>query len=477
MSRGKGTIGAIAAAVLRHVATAASGLLTIPLVVRAMGADGVAAWTLLGVAAFALGVADLGMGVAIQRAAARGDQDAVRRAIGISITTVLVIAPLLALGSYTFLLDLESAPAALAADLARAAPVALVGGVVAALAFPFRALAVVRGAMRPLAWARGLASALQIGVTAGGLAWRPSLMAPAVALLVAAVVETAITAATARSIDREVPLDPRLPRSLGELGGLLNQGAATVAVNAAAMVALRFDVVVLSRVAPLAVVAAYGVAFRAVDQSFTLAKQASAALMPRLARAEERTQATRFGTALLGGVVASGMAALATQGDGLLVAWAGDAARHPDTAVALALLAAGAVVAAGHEVVASALTLGGRSAWRAALPLTVGYAVNVAVTFAGASRYGVVAVAGGTLLGNIVTSVLLWRRAGEVVGGGSGFAVRALAPVGLAGLAALIVGVSIGRLPFEGLLASLLGCLLATSAGLAAMGAARRSFA
>jgi len=54
--------------------------------------------------------------------------------------------------------------------------------------------------------------------------------------------------------------------------------------NLAVILAVRLDIVVLERVADLATIGAYSVAQRIVDQSFTLVKQVSSALVPRLGR-------------------------------------------------------------------------------------------------------------------------------------------------------------------------------------------------
>ncbi len=463
-----GKAAGFALAGLRHLVTALAGLLTIPLVARTLGADALGMWALIGTAAFALGLADLGLGVAVQRAAVRGEPREVRRLVGVALGVVLVVAPILAVVSYASLLDLPDASPLLVADAKRAAIVAFAGGVVAALAFPFRGLLVVKGALKSLTGVRALAVALQIGVTWIGLVVTRSLVAPALGLLVAALVETVGTARAARRLDPEIPLRPGAPASFAELRKLLGEGAASLAVNLAAILALRFDVVILSRVAPLATVAAYGVASRVVDQSFTLAKQTSLALLPRLAQKEDRARAVRFGTALLGGAVASGMAALVTQGNGVLVAWAGDVAKMPETSIALALLAAAAVIAAGHEVAAATLTLAGRSAWDAALPLASGYAVNLAISVTFAERYGVVAVAGGTLLGNAATSIALWSRARSLLGWRARAVATALAPVGAAAVVALVTGSALAATGGVGLAWSIVGCIVVTAAGMVA---------
>jgi O-antigen/teichoic acid export membrane protein len=398
----------------------------------------------------------------------RGVAAETRRTIGIAVAVILVLAPLLGVGSYTALLDLPDADAALAADARRAAIVAFAGGAIGALASPFRSLLVVRGALGNLTRVRTLAVALQVGVTWAGLALTRSLVAPAAGLLVSSIVETVGSALAARALEPGLRLGPVLPVSFAELRSLLAEGAASLAVNIAGILALRFDVVILSKVCPLATVAAYGVASRVVDQSFTLAKQTSLALLPRLASKEDRARAVRVGTALLGGAVAAGMGALVTNGSGLLVAWAGDVAARPETAIAVAILAAATVFSAGHEVAASALTLAGRSAWDAALPLVAGYAINLVFSVIFASRLGVVAVSCGTLVGNAVTSVALWSRARSLLGWRVRAVAWTLAPVLVAGVVALGTGRFIALAEKTGVAWSAVGCVAATLAGLGA---------
>lgn len=472
------TARSIAAAALRHIASGLAGFLTIPLVAYSLGTEGVAAWALLGTAAFALGVSDLGLSVAVQRAAARENESELREAVGSATGAVVLVAPLLALVSFFGVLDLEGASPALRRDASNAAIVALIAGVIAAYGFPFRALVVVRGALGRLAGVRAVAAAVQIAVTWIWISLDATLLAPAGGLLVASMVETAALVYLARGLDPLVPIGPHSPTSFARARALLREGAASVTVNLAAILALRFDVVVLSRVAPLATVAAYGVAYRAVDQSFTLAKQTSTALMPRLARSSERARAIQMGTVLLGGVVACGMAALATRGDSLLVAWAGESAQHPQMAAAVALLGLAAAITAGHEVLASAVTLGGRSAWDAAIPLALGYAVNLAISLAAASTFGIYAVAGGTLAGSVVTSVLVWRRGRELLGWNTSDIARLLVPVAMAGLTAIGAGLAMRKAPlqdtFGALGAGVAGCAAAMAAGLLVLVVVRR---
>ena len=91
---------------------------------------------------------------------------------------------------------------------------------------------------------------------------------------------------------------PALPVDRSGIGANLRDGAASLVISIAVFAAIRVDVVVLAHVAPLAIVASYGVASRAVDILYLLAKQATVALMPQLGRSEEREDAIRLGTLL-----------------------------------------------------------------------------------------------------------------------------------------------------------------------------------
>lgn len=463
----------IAAAAARHLLGAAAGLALIPILGRALGAEALGAWTLLGTASFVLGIADLGLTTSVQRAVAAGDIPAARRAIGLAVAAIALVAPTLAIGAIA-LFDV-SLPASLPS--ARAATVtALAGGVVAALAFPYRGYVLVRGGMRALALARGAASATQLVVTLGVLSRSPSLFAPALGVLAAAIVETTLIVRAARAIDRDAPLRPRAPHSARELRQSLGEGAATLVVNVSFLVALRVDVLVIADVAPLAIVAAYGIASRAVDQAYVLAKQVSAGLLPRLAGAREREDAVRTGTAAMTVFVAAGMPALALCGGPLLVAWGGPPARDATTMLAVALLGLAAIVAASQEVAAAALTVAGRSPWSTARALAAGTVVNVALTLGGAKVVGVWAVAAATIAGNAVTAVLVWRSLRPLLSWSRATLARALAPLVAALATSVLASMILSPVAARGAGWSVAACALVTALGLLA-GLASATFA
>jgi O-antigen/teichoic acid export membrane protein len=458
----------IIAAGLRHASSIVAGILTVALVARVSGPDALGAWAMMATMGLLMSLCDLGLTTAVHRSAVGSDPGRTRRMVGLALLATVILSPLAALGSYAFLRDIPGASPELLADASRALVVVLAGGVTGALAAPYRAFVVVRGGMQALARARALGAFLQVSVTAAGLALTSSLLAPALGMLLGLLVEGALTLRAALAIDRELPRRPMLPASGAELGTALRDGSASLAINLAGAAAIRIDVFILARVAPLAMVAAYGVASRAVDQSYVLAKQASAALLPRLGDPKQRGRATELGTAVLGGIGSSGLIALALCGSPLLIAWAGPVAAAPPAKIALSLLALAAVVMASVEVASSTVTLGARTAWSAAIPIVLGATVNVIISVAGASSFGVWAVAGGTVIGNILLAALMWRGARSLLGWSVGHVARSLAPVAAAALSALACGAALSTFASGGPFRSLAACVLTSVFGCAA---------
>jgi O-antigen/teichoic acid export membrane protein len=452
----------------RHVAQTLAGLITLPLIVRALGPEGLGAWALLGTTSFLVGLSDLGLSVAVQRAAARSEDAVTRRLLRLTTLVVAIVCPCLSACAYALLLRLPSASEALQADVSRAAFPALVAGLVGSLMAPLRAFLLMRAAFPSLAWARTAASTAQVGLTAVGLAVSPSLIAPASGLLAGAALEALLLTRAARRIDPRLDLRPRWPGDPSEVRDAFRQGAAALAINVGVAAAIRADIVILTAWLPLSSVGAYQVASRAVDQIFSFAKQASGWLLHRLGDPSGRLGALRLGTALLGGLVTSGVMALALDGPALLEAWVGPLARDPITVMAVTLLGAAAILAAAEEIAAAALTVSGSTAWDVARPMLLGHGLNVAVSFAGVGHFGAWAVAGGTVCGNLVIALLVWRKARALVHWRAVDVLRALAPLGAAGFASLLTGWALAPLAAGGALASALACGAVTLLGTAA---------
>jgi hypothetical protein len=456
----------------RHIAAALAALLVYPIIARVLSVELLGAWALLSTAGYLLSLSDLGLTTAVHRAAVTQDHARARRAVGLALFAVAGLAPLLAAASYAFLLDIPGLSRAaqgsdgVGVDVGRAAVVVLAAGVISALAGPYRGFALARGGVAPVATARALSSIAQLAVTSLVVVFERSLLAPAAGYLAGALVELSLSWKAASDIDPAIPRWPTRPVDRRETLASLRDGAAALTIGVAGAVAIRVGVFVLSSFAPLAVVAAYGVASRAVDVSYLLAKQSTVALMPRLGDASRREVAVRVGVGGFGGVVAAGMTTLALAGQPLLIAWVGPAAEGPVAARALALLALAAMVQATSEVPASMLTLSSRTAWASAVPIALGSAANITISLLGAPHYGVWAVAGSTLIGNTITSVLLWRRAQLMLGWGGGSVSRALAGPLAAGGAAAALAASLRSSTGGRLLPSLGLCAAAVLSGL-----------
>lgn len=455
----------VLAASFRHAAGVVAGIVTVALVARRLGDAALGYWSVLGTASFLLGVADLGLSSAIQRAVARDDRARAATLLRAALPVVLIGASVLGLLAA---LLLPPARGLDPHDVRRATALVLLAGIAGAYAFPFRAQLLVSVGARPLGLARALGATVQIAATVLGLRLAPSLTACALALLLGLATETALTVSAARVADPGAPRFPSLRLSASARATLregLREGAPSLVVNLAVLAAIRVDLFVLGRVADLPTLAGYAIAARAVDQSWVLAKQASTALLPKLGAGATRAAAVRSGTALLGTVVMAGMPALAFAGGPLLRAWAGPVGGSSVAHVTLLLLGAAAMVASLHEVSASALALGAKSPWSASVPLLVGSLVNLALALALARPLGAYAVAGSTLVGNLVTSVLVLRGAQALLAfEPSALARMLLAPLS-AGLASASIALLVGpRFGTPGM--ALVACAVAVAGGL-----------
>lgn len=450
---------------MRQLGAGLAGLLTYPVIARVVSAEGLGAWAILASASFLPLLTDLGLTTAVQRAAARGDEGRTRRALALALFFIFSLAPLVVLALYLFFLDVGDATPALQADVGRAAWITLAGGMLAAYAAPFRGFIIVRGRVKVAANARLGASLTQVAIVATGFVLPPTLVVPALGILAGQLLECAMVVLAARALDPALPLGPRWPRGRTEVLEDLREGAATLVSNAATVAAVRVDTLVLSRVAPLAQVASYGVALRAVDQAYVISSQSTVALIPRLRDPQARVPAFRLGTLLYASLVVSGMAALALDGQPLLVAWVGPVAAGRVTALTALLLGTAAAVLSLQEVATHMLVISGRTAWDAAVPKAVGSVVNLTVSIAGAGRFGMWAVAGSTLLGNLVHAALALRAARRMLGWSALAGLRMLLPVAGAAVVAVTVGHVLAPFARGGLLPSLLACSITIAAG------------
>lgn len=450
---------------LRQVAAVMGGLITFPVIARMLDADALGAWQLLGATSFLVGFADLGLSTAVQRAAVKDDAQRTRDTIGVTLLVLAVLLPIFSAIGYVLVLDVPADATALRDDVAKAGVVAVLAGSVFGVSQPYRMFVLAKGGVRAIANARTIGAVAQMVTTIGLLQLWPHVIAPATGLLVGYSIETTITLRAARALDPLVPFWPRWIRQPGYAATAFRDGAAGFAINLATATALRVDLFVISRVAPLAVVAAYGVAGRAVEMAYLIAKQAVVALTPRLARKAERESASRIGTLVFAGVIVSGMMALTIAGQGLLVAWVGEIGRGTTPAVVMAVLGSAAMIAASYEVAGNMVMLNAKSGWECAIPIVAGNALNLVISISLSPVFGIWAVAGSTVAGNLVTCLLMWRRALGIMGWTLGTLARVLAPVLVAG--GIAAGLSVALRPFAagGGLHSFAACTVASAAG------------
>jgi O-antigen/teichoic acid export membrane protein len=450
----------------RQVAATLTSLVVYTVVARTLKAEKLGAWSLLGTVSFLLTVTDLGLTTAVQRAAVAGDEVRARRAVALTLVPLATLGPVVAVASYTLLLGIHSASPEVQRDVSRAAVVVLLAGVVSSLGAPYRGFAYARGRGNALAAARTVQALVHLVTVVCGFSWvGHTLAVPATGFLLGAVVELGITLGVARAIDPLLPLAPALPLAFQETRAAVGQGAATLVINLSMVLAVRMDAIILSRVAPLALIGAYSVAARTVDMGYSLAKQATVVLQPRLGDPSQRESAVRLGTAVFCGAIATGMAAIALDAQPLLVAWVGPVADGGVTATVLALLALGAVVLSTEELAGSMLTLSGRTAWATAVPAAIGSLVNVTISVLGSPRYGIWAVAGSTVVGGVVMTLLVWINARRVLGYGFAQIGRAFAPPLTSGLVSLAVAWALRGFARTHALASLASCAVAMGAG------------
>jgi len=450
---------------LRQVAAVMGGLITFPVVARMLDHDALGAWQLLGATSFLVGFADLGLSTAVQRAAAKNDVIRAREAVAVTLLVLVVALPIFSILGYLLVLGVPTEVGALRDDVAKAGVIVVLAGSMLGVSQPYRNFVLAKGGVRAVASARAIGAFTQMVTTVGLLQWSPHVIAPAIGLLCGYGIETAVTLRAARALDPEIPFVPGRIRRPGDARAAFRDGAAGFAINLATAIALRLDLFIVSRVAPLAVVAAYGVGGRAVEMAYLVAKQAVHALTPRLAHEHERDSASRIGTLLFAGVIVSGMMGLAIAGQGVLVAWVGDIGRGTTPALVMAVLGSAAMIASTYEVVASMVMLNGKSGWECATPIVVGSVLNLVGSIALSPIFGVWAVAGSTVAGNFVTCLLMWRRALAMMAWTPGTLARLLAPVAVAGGVAAGVALALRTFAAGGGVQSFAACSVAGAAG------------
>lgn len=450
----------------RQIGAFAAQMFTLPVIAHFLDGARMGAWALLGATSFLVGYVDMGLATAVQRSAVGEDHDRTRRLVGLALLVQAAVLPLFLGGAWMFLVDIPGAPADVQEEASTAAVLVLAAGAMLGLGQPYRMFVLARGGVRQVANARTIAAVAQVATLFGGF-FRvgPTLLVPAAGLFVFNLLDFGLTTWAARTMDPGLPLWPGRPRDRTEAVGAFRDGAAAFSLNLSVSAALRVDLFVLSAVAPLALVGTYQVAGRAIDMAYLIAKQTTVAIMRDLGKPEVRARAVRIGTAVFGGIVTSGMAAIALVGQPFLVAVFDEHAAGREAAIVLGLLASGAIIMSLYEVASSMVMLGGRTAWSCAVPIVVGSLLNLSISIALAPRFGVWAVAGSTVIGNALTFGLMWRQAKRILGWSGTQVALTLAP----GLSALFVTAGLGLLlrpHVESWYVSLLASLLVSGLGI-----------
>jgi O-antigen/teichoic acid export membrane protein len=452
---------------VRHSLSVGAGVVTIAMLGHGLGREALGAWALIGTSGTLLGLSELGLSTLVLRESVRVGRDVeAARAVALTQWTVLAFGPLAAaIAWFVYVRGIEGGASPTA--LQQAGCATALGGFASVYFAGHRSWLVGRGAMSDLAWGKAAGAGAQVTTTALGLRHGLGIVAPASGVLAGSLVEGVMCLRAARRRDARLTLIPRDAPRRDEWLAAAREGAAALAINAAAVVAIRLDVAVLARVAPLAAVGAYQLGTRVTDQMYSVTKQVSTALQPQLGTRAGRDRALTLGTAVLSGTLSSALVALTLCGHGLLRAWAGPVVDERVFPVVLGLLSVAAVFASLCEMSSAALTVGARSQWIGARPHIAGALVNGLVTLAGARPFGVWAIAGATVLGNAVTVALTWREALTLQRWSLRDGINVLAPPILALAASLAVGTVMAA--WSGtVVGSFVGCALTASAGCAA---------
>jgi O-antigen/teichoic acid export membrane protein len=379
---------------------------------RYLGASRLGFWSFLGTSAFVLALSDLGLNTVVLRAAAGNDAAHAKRVAKLAAWVTLLVSIPAALGAGVWLMQVApKLPDEHLHDARVAVVIAMAGGVINVVAQPARSYAQGQGYLVRLAWARALAVAGQFLVTVTGLVAGYSLSAVACGFAVGALIEALLGVRAASDGVRGTGLPGREHKP-----EILRVAGAGLLTNLAVVFAVRLDIFVLERVTNLAVIGAYSVAQRIVDQGFTLVKQVSAALIPRLgARSENRSAAIALGTMTLGALAGAPLAALAVSGRGLVVLWAGPAVDQPILGPALVFFALASMMVGIETVATSGMSVGG-NATAAARFVAYGALTNVALSVLGGFTLGPWAVAAATAAGSLVVVVFVWRATRRALG-------------------------------------------------------------
>ena len=179
------------AAWARHLLGVSGALFCIPIIARTLGAEQLGLYALFGTAAFLVSVADLGMGVVVQRAWVAARYVEAQRAVQLSLWVIFAVSPVVVLLVWWTLDVASGLSGGLASDARAAVSVCLAAGWLSGFATPYRALMVAQGRVRELAKVRAVASASLVVLPGFTLSIWPNLVSACGSLAVSVVVEAA----------------------------------------------------------------------------------------------------------------------------------------------------------------------------------------------------------------------------------------------------------------------------------------------
>ncbi len=405
-------------AVFRHAVTVIAGVISVAALGRSLGVNALGAWALIGTSSTIVALADMGFNALVLRESVQSPnavsmQRATVETMELALWTVLLFSPLFIVLAYV--VYLQALGATLDVHIATrpifllAVTATMVAGVANAYSNVHRAWLVGRGQTPVLALARSMGAIVQVAVTVIALRCRLGIAAPALGVATSAVVDGVLSIGAARRAHHLVPVFPARRPDLRRWRRLAREAIASMIVNGACAIAVRLDVAVLARVAPLAAIAAHQISLRVSDQLYGIVKQLSTAVQHRLGSVHNRERDLFTGTTLLTGLVAVMLIAVVTCGHAALRAWAGPAVDHPLWAVSMHIVAVASVVAMHCELASATLVIAAPTQWASAVPHLIGAIANMVLTVGLARHWGLAGVAAATIVGNGLTAVWTWR--------------------------------------------------------------------
>ena len=400
-----------------------------PYAVNALGREGYGVWEVIVATAGPLQLLALGLPMATVRAVsgavADGDDEAASRALGVSLTLTLGLGLIAALLGVAATLAFDSlvargpawsglSPEALVD--ARWALALLLANVAAgfALALPYAVYDAHHDFVaRNLVKGGGLL--VKLGATVLFLTVRPDVVALALVQVVVAALEFVVAAALSGARHPGVRFRPRLP-GRGEARSLLSFSAFAFLLNMGALLAFKLDALVIGAQRPPAEAAIYGFGNKIFDPLIQLLLGIGMVLMPLAAAAARRGETAELRETFLRwskvasvGVLLMGVY-LMVLGPEFLHAWLGDA-YAPESGRLLQVLMASFFLFLPVRGVALPVLMGMGRARGPGVGLLLMGATNLALSLALIGPLGLLGVALGTALPNVVFSVVFARAA------------------------------------------------------------------